>query len=55
MNAKKNENEVVDPNSYAKFLEYVKQDIQKAQLRAAMSITKEVIEVHGKNWGQKIG
>ncbi len=48
MNAKKNESEVVDPNSYAKFLKHLKQDIQESQLRAAMSITKEVIGLYWK-------
>ena len=40
MNAKKNE--IIDPKSYAKFLEHIKRDIQDSQLRAAMSITKEL-------------
>ena len=44
MNAKKNE--IVDPNSYAKFLEHIKNDIQDSQLRAAMSVTKELIELY---------
>ena len=44
MNAKKNE--IVDPNDYAKFLEDVKQDVQEAQLRAAMTITKELIGLY---------
>ncbi|MEI8328386.1 MAG: PDDEXK nuclease domain-containing protein [Chlamydiia bacterium] len=44
MNAKKHE--IVDPGSYAKFLDHIKQDIQKSQLRAAMSITKELIELY---------
>lgn len=44
MNAKKNE--VVDPNSYDKFLEHIKKDIQDSQLRAAMSITKELVELY---------
>lgn len=44
MNAKKNE--IVDPNSYAKFLEHIKNDIQDSQLRAAMSITKELTELY---------
>jgi predicted nuclease of restriction endonuclease-like (RecB) superfamily len=40
MNAKKNE--IVDPKSYAQFLEHIKKDIQESQLRAAISITKEL-------------
>jgi predicted nuclease of restriction endonuclease-like (RecB) superfamily len=44
MNAKKYE--IVDPSSYAKFLEYITQDIQDSQLRAAMSITKELIALY---------
>lgn len=32
MNAKKND--IVDPNSYAKFLEHIKKDILDSQLRA---------------------
>ncbi|NBT86364.1 MAG: DUF1016 family protein, partial [Alphaproteobacteria bacterium] len=45
MNAKKNE--IVDPHSYDKFIEHVKKDIQDSQLRAAISINKELIEL---NW-----
>ena len=54
MNAKKNE--IVDPSSYARFLDHVKQDIQESQLRAAMSITKEVIGLYwriGKTLAEK--
>lgn len=44
MNAKKNE--IVDPKSYAQFLEHIKKDIQESQLRAAMSITKELTALY---------
>ncbi|MFI5343208.1 MAG: YhcG family protein [Chlamydiales bacterium] len=44
MNAKKNE--IIDPKSYAKFLEHIKRDIQDSQLRAAMSITKELTALY---------
>ncbi|MBX9744755.1 MAG: PDDEXK nuclease domain-containing protein [Chlamydiales bacterium] len=44
MNAKKNE--IVDPHSYDKFIEHIKKDIQDSQLRAAISINKELIELY---------
>jgi predicted nuclease of restriction endonuclease-like (RecB) superfamily len=44
MNAKKNE--IIDPKSYAKFLEQLKGDIQDSQLRATMSITKELTALY---------
>ncbi len=44
MNAKKQE--IVDPGSYANFLEQIKQDIQKSQVQAAVAITKELIELY---------
>ena len=44
MNAKKNE--IIDPKSYAKFLDHIKKDIQESQLRAAMSITKELTALY---------
>ncbi len=44
MNAKKNE--IIDPKSYAQFLEHIKKDIQESQLRAAMSITKELTALY---------
>jgi len=55
MNAKKNE--IVDPNSYAKLLEHIKKDIQESQLRAAMSITKELTALYwriGKMLSEKV-
>lgn len=44
MNAKTNE--ILDPNSYDKFIEHIKKDIQDSQLRAAISINKELIELY---------
>jgi predicted nuclease of restriction endonuclease-like (RecB) superfamily len=55
MNEKKNE--MIDPNSYAKFLEHIKKDIQDSQLRAAMSITKELTALYwriGKMLSEKV-
>lgn len=58
-------NEIVDPKSYAKFLEYITNDIKESQLRAAMSITKELTalywrigkmlleKISGEGWGAK--
>lgn len=40
MNTKKNE--LVDSKSYLKILEQIKTDIQQSQLRAALSVTKEL-------------
>lgn len=40
MNAKKNE--VIDPSNYVSVLERIKTDIQQSQLRAAISVTKEL-------------
>lgn len=40
MIAKKNE--LVDPNSYTRTLEQIKTDIRQSQLRAALSVTKEL-------------
>jgi hypothetical protein len=44
MNAKKNE--IIDSKSYAQFLEHIKKDIQESQLRAAISITKELTALY---------
>jgi len=55
MSAKRNE--IVDPNSYTKFLEHIKKDIQDSQLRATMSITKELIDLYwriGKMLSEKV-
>jgi predicted nuclease of restriction endonuclease-like (RecB) superfamily len=55
MNAKKNE--IVDPKSYTKFLEQIKRDIQDSQLRAAMSVTKELTALYwriGKMLSEKV-
>ena len=41
MNAKKNE--IVDPHSYDSFIKHIKKDIQDSQLKAAVSINKELI------------
>lgn len=35
-------NELIDPKSYAQFLNQIKKDIQESQLKAAISITKEL-------------
>lgn len=44
MNAKTNE--ILDPNSYDKFIEHIKKDIQDSQLWAAISINKELIQIY---------
>jgi predicted nuclease of restriction endonuclease-like (RecB) superfamily len=43
---KTNKKEIVDPRSYDMFLEHIKKDIQDSQLRAAVSINKELIELY---------
>jgi predicted nuclease of restriction endonuclease-like (RecB) superfamily len=55
MNAKKND--IIDPKSYANFLEQIKKDIQESQLKAAMSITKELTGLYwriGKMLSEKV-
>ena len=42
-NTKKSTLVIADPESYSKFLEQIKADILQTQLRAALSITKELI------------
>lgn len=44
MNAKKSE--IVNPTSYGQFLDDLKQDIQESQLRAAMTLTKELVALY---------
>ena len=44
MNAE--QSETVDPHSYDKFIEHIKKDIQDSQLKAAISINKELIELY---------
>jgi predicted nuclease of restriction endonuclease-like (RecB) superfamily len=58
-------NNIASQNSYVKLLEQLKSDIKKAQLRAALSITKELImlywrigkvlseKTHKEGWGAK--
>lgn len=43
---KTKKSEIVDPKSYTQFLEHIKKDIQESQLRAAMSITKELTALY---------
>ncbi len=55
MNAKKGE--VSNSKSYAKFFEHLKQDIQQSQLRAALSVTKELTKLYwriGKALDEKV-
>ena len=55
MNAKSTE--IDDLNSYPKTLEKIKKDIQQSQLRAALSITKELAMLYwriGKLLSEKI-
>lgn len=55
MNAKKSE--TVDLLSYTDSLEQIKTDIQQAQLRAAISVTRELITLYwriGKHLSEKI-
>ncbi len=44
MNAKRKE--IDDLKSYPKTLEQIKKDIQQSQLRAALSITKELVMLY---------
>lgn len=55
MSAKKNE--IVNPKSYSQFLEHIKKDIQESQLKAAISITKELTALYwriGKTLSDKV-
>lgn len=49
--------EIIDPKSYAKLLQQIKTDIQQAQLRATLSVTKELTLLYwriGKTLSAKI-
>ncbi len=57
--------DIADPNSYTKLFEQLKLDIKQTQLRAALSVTKELImlywrtgkilseKVHYEGWGSQ--
>ena len=64
-NAVSCKNDLVDPKGYAKLFEQLKADIKQTQLRAALSVTKELIllywrtgkvlseKVNNERWGSK--